>query len=309
MNDKYVAVDTLLSEIMSDPSFNCRGDISKLEVVDLAKDIKVRGLDQPIVLQPYNNPTFPEIKYRIVAGHRRHLAFIVNQDADPKVTTIPAFIRADLSEVDARLLNVRENIHRQDLNMKQEARALEFFLKYRSPTTKRHLFTEAELAEIFGQSRGWVQNRKALLMLPDDIQNLAAAGILPGSHIQKLSKIKNKDELYDTVRRIKDQKSKAEKILPTEKSIKRPTDIVKARSRKKHEIEELGEILYDTLGPGLHTRIGAWCAGNISTLLLMQDIQEYCKEHKIIFKMPAFISTTMMNMKQGTPYGKLAPTG
>ena len=114
--EEYNAHDVLMSEIFSDDEFNCRGRIIPLDVLDLAKSIKETKLQQPIAVQPFKHPTNPNIKYRIIAGHRRFMAFVVN-----KSTTIPAIIRDGLSELDARLLNLTENLKRQDLNMLQEA--------------------------------------------------------------------------------------------------------------------------------------------------------------------------------------------
>lgn len=293
---KYAVVQVPLEEIFADSNFNCRGEISALSVQELAQSIASRGLDYPITLQPFTLESNPKIKFRVVAGHRRFLAFELNASTNESVTHIPAYIRPDLDETAARLLNIRENIQRQELNIKQEANALKYFLKHKRDG--RNLFTVQELADIFGQSRGWIQNRQCLLMLPDDIQDQAAAGLLNTIEIQKLSKIKNKDELYETVRGIKERKLRNEKgLIRTSPSIKKPSNVLKAQARKKGEAEELGEILYDVLGPGFHTRLIAWFAGNISTAALMQDLSDHCKENDIEFKMPSFITNAVFNIK------------
>lgn len=289
--DKYQVQNIPMDEILSDPSFNCRGEIAPIDVLDLAKDIAERGLDQPIVLQPFSSPTNPKIKYRVIAGHRRHLAFRVNN-----AVTIPAYVRADYTELQAKLLNFRENIFRQQLNIKQEAKALQFFLNYKNTENTRHLFTEGELAEMFGQSRGWVQVRKTLLELPEDIQDEAAAGLLTQDQIKLVGRIKKREDQYELVRKIKEKKLRGEKVRLTP-SVQRSSDAMKARERKKPEIEELLEMIYTVLGPGLHTRLLAWCAGNISTIALYSSIQEYCAENDIKFEMPAFINNALLGVK------------
>lgn len=287
---KYRVQPIPMSEILSDPNFNCRGHIAPIDVIDLAKDIADRGLDQPIVLQPFTNDN-PKIKYRVVAGHRRHMAFKINN-----AESIPAYVRDDLTELQAKMLNLRENLHRQELNIKQEAKALQYFLNYKGETSERHLFTEVELSEIFGQSRGWVQVRKLLLELPDDIQNEAAAGILTQDQIRLVAKLKNNKDRYELVRKIKEKKLRGEKIKLTP-SVQRASDVMKAKERKKPEIEEMLDILYTLIGPGLHTRICAWAAGNISTVALYSSIQEYCEENSIPFKMPSFINNALLGIK------------
>lgn len=288
---KYQVQSVPMESILSDPNFNCRGHIAPIDVIDLAKDIAERGLDQPIVLQGFTDPTNPLIKYRVVAGHRRHMAFKVN-----RAQVIPAYVREDLTELQAKMLNLRENLHRQELNIKQEARALKFFLDYKQDVTERNLFTEAELCDIFGQSRGWVQVRKILLDLPDDIQDEAAAGILTQDQIRMVGRIKNRKDQYELVRKIKEKKLRGEKVKLTP-SVQRSSDVMKAKERKKPEIEEMLEILYNILGPGITTRALAWCAGNISTVSLYSTLQEHCEENGIPFKMPSFINNALLGIK------------
>ena len=289
--EKYKVEYVPMDQIFHDSSFNCRGKIAPIDVLDLAKDIEARGLDQPIVLRPYTDPANPQYQYKIVAGHRRHMAFKVN-----KSPTIPAYIRPDLNELSAHMLNLRENLHRQELNVKQEAHALKFFLSYKQDNTDKLLFTEAELGDIFGQSRGWVQNRKALLSLPEDIQDEAAAGILSQDHIKMLARIKSKDQQYELVRKIKEKKLRGEKICLTP-SITRPNDVLRAKERDKSEIEELNEIIYDMVGPGLVTRVLAWAAGNISTSELFSTVEEYCKENDLKFAMPKFVTDAIIGVR------------
>ena len=286
--DKYAVQQIPMAEIFHDADFNCRGRIAPIDVIDLAKDIAERGLDQPIVLKPYEDKANPKLKYKIVAGHRRHMAFKVNN-----AETIPAYVRPDLTELQARMLNLRENLHRVDLNVKQEAHALKFFLDYKEQG--RHLFTEAELSEIFGQSRGWVQIRKLVLDLPESIQDEAAAGLLTQEQIRTVAKIKNKQDQFELVRKIKERKLRGEKVKLTP-SVKRPSDVLKAKERKKPEIEEMMGIIYDIIGPGLATRFGAWCAGNISTVALYSSLQQHCEENDIPFKMPQFINNALLGI-------------
>lgn len=275
VESKYRVADIPMREILSDDKFNCRGHIAPIDVLGLAKDIAERGLDQPIVVQPWNKDGY---KYRIVAGHRRHMAFRVN-----RADTIPGYIRDDLDELKARLLNLRENVHRKDLNIVQEARALDFFLNY-----ARGKFTEQELGDIFGQSRGWVQIRKDLLTLPEEVQNEAGAGMLTTNHIKQLAKMKDRGQMFAIVKKIKEKKLRGESTKLTA-TVKRVGDALKARERKKHEIEELGEMLYDVIGPCLVTRVLAWAAGNISTAAVYTDLREYCEDNGIRFTMPQFV--------------------
>lgn len=291
---KYAVTNVKMAELLHDDKFNCRGKIIPLDVIDLAKDVANRGLDQPIVVRPWTEPNRPEIKFKIVAGHRRHMAFQIN-----KAEEIPAFVRTDLDDLAAHMLNFRENLHRVNLNCKQEAHALKYFLDYKKDGTDRCLFTEKELADIFGQSRGWVQNRKDLLKLPDDIQNEAAAGILSSDNVKLLARMTNKNDQYELVRKIKDRKLRGEKVRLTP-SIKRVNDVLRASERDKSEIDEMLEMLYDVIGPGIALRCLAWAAGNISTSELFASIQEYCKENDLPFTMPKFVTDAITGVRSNT---------
>lgn len=288
MDTKYVAHLIPMDEIYADARFNCRGDIPAHEIIALATDIKNRGLDTPITVQPYKMESDPKIKWRVVAGHRRHKAFAYNKYTGvPGSETIPAFIREDLDEMGARQLNLRENLHRQNLNVLQEATALQFFLNCKGPLGQ-HLFSDQELGEMFGQSRGWVQNRRDLLKLPREIQLAAASGILTNEHIKRLAKMKSDYERFELVKKIKDAKAKNEKIDLTP-SVQRTSDVHRTHVRKPGEIAEMSGLIYDILGPNIATRFAAWSGGIISTVALLDSIKEYCAENGIEYKQPDFI--------------------
>lgn len=285
---KYKVVPVPMSVIFSDSDFNCRGAIAPIEVLDLAKDIAARGLDQPIVLQPWNKPPF---QYRIVAGHRRHLACKVN-----KAEVIPAYIRDDLDETAARMLNLRENVLRKELNILQEARGLQYFLQHKK--SGRPLFTEQELGDIFGQSRGWVQIRKDLLSLPVDIQAEAASGLLTANHIKQLVRMSDADR-YAAIRKIKDRKLRGESTKLTA-TINRAGDVLRARRREPAEIAEMLDAVYDVLGPNLATRCLAWAAGNINTAALYQTLAEVAEDEGVKYRVPQSVRDAITGVTSRT---------
>lgn len=251
-----------MGEIFCDDEFNCRGPIPPIDVVDLARSIAEKGLQQPITVQPWDR--HPPQKYRIVSGHRRFNAFRVNQ-----AKTIPAIVRQGLDELMARQLNLEENLKRKDLNLLQESKALQPFM--------RAGWTEKEMAERFNQSRGWVQARVALLSLPEEIQQEAAAGFLTQEHVKQLKSIKSRDEQFAAVKRIKQSK-----LLGEKKKIRaapKKQNPLQKRRREPSEIFDMMERFMDVLGPGFYSRCMAWCAGEISDFELMRDFKDYARDH------------------------------
>src|SRR6185436_17782459 len=109
-----------IKEIFSDSEFNCRGHIIPFDVMELANSIRANGLQQPVVVEPYNQGVY---KYRIVMGHRRTMACHM-----VPLETVPCIVKKDLSRIQALTMNLVENLDRKDLTVMQEARAISKFV-------------------------------------------------------------------------------------------------------------------------------------------------------------------------------------
>jgi ParB/RepB/Spo0J family partition protein len=280
-----------IEDIFLDENFNCRGNISPIDVLDLARDIKDRKLDTPITVQPHD--AISGKKYRIVAGHRRFTAFEINAlDADPVVaekhSKIPCFIEEGLDETAARTQNLRENLHRKQLNILQEAYAIKYYFDIH--------FNEVEVADLTGTSRGWVQIRKALLSLPKEIQAVAAAGLLTQAQIKHCASLRKVEQQIEFVKKVKEKREKGES-LSVVPSIQRSSDAMKTRERKGPEIVEMGGLIYDTLGACLATRFAAWCTAKISTIELLNEVQAAARKEGKDFIMPSWVSKALVGDK------------
>ena len=273
MEVKYLPIN----EIYVDSEFNCRGDIAPIDVVDLAKSIESVGLQSPVSVQllpaNLNKPDLDRNvhKYRLVMGHRRLTACKIL-----KYKTIPAFVKTELTDVQAQILNLQENLERKDLNKLQEAKAIEKF--------KRAGYTLAEVAKLVGMSTGWVQIRYNLLELEPEIQQAAAADLITQEQIKDLYSLPNKEQRFEAVKRIKDSRLRGDKKAIKIKEPKR--NILAKRPRQREEIFEMITHIIQSLGAGLHTRTLAWAAGEINTLELYQDIKEEAAEKGIVYTIP-----------------------
>jgi len=258
-----------MDDIHSDDSFNCRGKITPIDVVDLAKDIAERGLLQPIVVAEYDDAMQASTgkKWRLIAGFRRFMAFRVNGEKE-----IHCVIKKGMTELEAITANLSENIQRQNLNILQEAKAIK--------RLKDLGLTEVEAGKFLGMSRGWIQVRFMLLGLPEEVQQEAAAGILNQAQIRDLytlfKKTGNLENLYEAVRKIKDGKIRGQKVKVNETTAEIKTQ---KRHRQRPEIFSMMEHIQGTIGNGLHTRCLAWAAGQISNGELYQDLKIYALEN------------------------------
>lgn len=242
--------------ILVDHEFNCRGEISPTDCVDLAQDIERQGLMQPIVVSLFSEEDKKKYNktYRLLAGFRRWVAVskVLKRDI------ILALIRKEeLSETDARILNLAENLKRKELNIVQEAKAIE--------NLYRLGLSEALVSERLGMPRGWVQIRFMLLKLPTDIQSEVRAGTVNQSEIRQLytiHKTGNRVALEEAVRGIKDAKirgvDKPRNVLPME---------MRKQQKKiasKQEQEEMLIYLANIGLSGFATKCLAWASGNIT---------------------------------------------
>jgi ParB/RepB/Spo0J family partition protein len=258
----YTVQDIEIATIFSDPEFNCRQEkIVPFDVEELARDIERNGLTQPIVIQPWSD--IKGFKYRVVVGHRRLQAF-----KNLRRPTIPAIIRPDLDEIQARTLNLSENIQRKDLNVYQEAKAMEYFLL--------RGWSREEIAAKLEVSVGWVQIRATVLALPYEIQREVAAGYITQTQIKDIYALHDRDKMFEAVRHIKDQKLKNEKKAIVIKKPAKKTDPTKRKVQTPDSLTQMQEYLMDTLGASLATRALAWASGFISTQDLLDDVHHEC---------------------------------
>lgn len=271
----YEVVQIPLAEIFADPAFNCRGNINALDVIELARDIQDKGLLSPIIIQPYTNPAKPQYKYRIVAGHRRHKACMVSE-----MRTMPCFIREHLTELDARFINLNENIKRQDLNIMQEAKAIEYFFLIG--------MTETDIATKLNCTRGWTQIRGMCLKLQPEFQKEIELGNINQVQIRDLYTIKKNggsfDEMVSFVHKVKNTKmgkggTKREVNVRTT----RPDS---KRKRNLTECLEIQSMIRDVFGNGLATRAIAWTLGEISDIEMLTTIKETADKVGVKFEIP-----------------------
>lgn len=255
-----------IDEIFHDEHFNCRGFIPPSDIIALADEIAELGLLQPITLQPWS--AVKGKHYRIVCGHRREAAFRYNRDHKGGPTTIPSIVRHNLTETQALVLNLGENLNRKQLNFMQEARALQ--------RLKDAGMTQTDTAIQLKQTRPWVQVRFYALDLPADIQDEIVAGYVNHAQIHQLNGM-TREEQYEAVRHIKDAKIKAgtKRLKITLPKKPKREDLLKAEERSTEQIGALLELMMDKGEVGLHTRVLAWACGNITTHDVLLDFQQY----------------------------------
>lgn len=251
MTDRLEQYDTYsipLKDIYFDASFNSRDEFTIHSIVTLAKSIETDGLQMPIVVQPYHVR-----KYRIVSGHRRYCAFQYL-----KRTEIPAQIRTDLTPFEAKLVNLLENIEREDVNIMEEASAIR-----RLYPSKINVTT---IAASVHKPTNWVETRLKLLKTTKEVQEAARAGRLEEADVRKIIKYPNETQNKVLTRILH---SKREKRTKKPKPQRRPKNQTRPTTK---EITDVILTMLDASVVGIGPRVAAYCLGTISKEALMEDI-------------------------------------
>lgn len=171
MSDQFLHVP--LAEItasLTNPRTSSGLDAASL--AELAQDIKARGVDSPILLRPLPGArvadTDRKVKYEIVAGERRYRASELAGQP-----TIPARVRS-LSDEQALLIQLAENLHRQDLSPLEEAQGIQRLMD------EAHITAE-EAGQRIEKSRRYIYNRLTLLKLGPEGREALRAGQIDAS--------------------------------------------------------------------------------------------------------------------------------
>ncbi len=259
--EQYDVYPIPVDDILYDADFNCRGQFTPQSVKDLADSIEQNGLQFPVVVQPYTTKPF-----RLIAGHRRFKACTTFL----KWKEIPATVRADLTEKQAKVLNFTENLERKDLNILEEAKALANCFGRRTPLR--------QIAGEIKRDTRWVHTRLKLLDLPEDVQLKAAAGLLTTTNINTIWRLSSAEDQRKAAAEIAKIKTRGRR-----KSIKyldpKYQDCFKRR-KVKSEVRRMVAKMLNAGVEGLGPRALVWAIGEITDEELWQDVLEQLEVQK-----------------------------
>lgn len=281
-DSQYKVVEITRNEIFVDYSFNSRGQVFPYQVADLVDSLEQGPLQSPVSVEPYNDPN-GKFKYRLLSGFRREKAFDVL-----KRPTIPAFVITGLNEEGAREHNIIENLARKDLDRVQEAKALKYFFDRN--------WSDYMVAEKFGKSRQWVEERRIILDMPDDIQKLVAVGLMSGQQIVTFKRMPLAQQ-YEMVRTLKDGKFRLETLGTKVKKYEKRTVIQKRyltnEKPTESDIENLKMAIYSGPGPSLVTEVLGWVQGFSTTKKIWERVIQECDREGHTIEVPEDIKLVL----------------
>jgi ParB family transcriptional regulator, chromosome partitioning protein len=158
------AVQYLPIEALQPGQFQPRQEAHKVAIDELSQSIQSQGLIQPIVVRVLGSN-----RYEIIAGERRWHACQQLQMA-----TVPCLVR-DIDDHAAMTMALIENIQREDLNIIEQANALQ---NMHDTMQVSH----QALADLVGKSRSTVSNLLRLNGLNEEVKKLLEEGHLEMGH-------------------------------------------------------------------------------------------------------------------------------
>ncbi len=255
---EYNAYPLPVSDIFVDSDFNCRGLFTRQSVAELGQSLRDRGLDIPVTVRPitlYEQTS--NYRWHLVTGHRRiEAAKAIGWE------TIPAVVR-ELDDRAARILNLQENIERQTLNILQEALAIQAIFPW-GVTLER-------AAKELNRPTRWVHARLRLLKLPEQVQQLAATGLISAQNIDRIARIPDEEkQLAAALALVSDKQSESrnmgDSLAPELK------DTFNVRRTKDQMLKGLVRVM-DQNVIGFEAKALGWAAGYVSDDDFYRDLE------------------------------------
>ena len=198
-----------------------RTQMDEAALTDLAASIREQGVLSPILVRPLEAGG-----YEVLAGERRLRAAKI-----AGMETVPVILRS-VSDENALVIGLIENIQRENLNPIEEAQGLQRLID-------EFAFTHEAAAKAVGRSRPAASNLLRLLTLADEVKRMVMEGELEMGHARALLGLEGAEQ------------AAAAKQVAAKHLVRRLLEGVQPKKKvviKTRDNERLEETLADTLG-------------------------------------------------------------
>lgn len=238
-----------------------RQHMDETELEALASSIRKQGVIQPILVKRDGE------NYHIVAGERRWRAAKL-----AGLKTIPVVVKA-LSDEQATVMALIENIQREDLNPIEQARALDRL-------SREFELTHQQVADAVGKSRVSVTHLLRLLGLPERIKQFVERKQLDMGHAKVLMGLPDERQAQLAEQIIAEGLS----VRETEKLASHKTDTIKKAqpssvTKADPDVARLEQSLSEKLGANIKIQHSAKGKGRIIIPFNSLDELEGVLEH------------------------------
>ncbi|HAS6176637.1 TPA: ParB/RepB/Spo0J family partition protein [Vibrio vulnificus] len=205
-----------------------RKDMSPQALEELTASIQSQGIIQPIVVRPVQDSHF-----EIIAGERRWRAAKL-----AGLKRVPCLIK-HVEDRAAIAMALIENIQREDLNVIEEAQALERLQDEFS-------LTHQQVADVIGKSRTAVSNLLRLNGLELEVKQFVAQKLLDMGHARALLALEGEQQV-EVAQQVA---SKALTVRQTEQLVKKclTPKVEEKNQPKDEETQQISQKLSETLG-------------------------------------------------------------
>ena len=215
-------------------------------LAELAESIRVQGIMQPILVRALQGG-----RYEIIAGERRFRAAQLAGLAE-----VPVLVR-DVTDENAAIMALIENIQREDLNPLEEAQGVQRLIE-------EFGMTHELAAQAIGRSRSATSNLLRLLNLAAPVQTMLLAGDLDMGHARALLSVDAATQIQLATQIV----AKGMTVRDAEKLVTRTQQENMLKSGRKagaksRDVLRLEEALSDRLGTQVVFKIGAKDRGQI----------------------------------------------
>ena len=162
-SQKSDTVTYLKLDEISNSRFQPRTNYDQEKLAELKNSIKEKGVLQPILVREKNGG------YEVIAGERR-----LRAARELAFDDVPVIVK-NVSDQEALVLALVENIQREELNPVEEAEAFRKLIE-------DFQFTQESVAQSVGKDRSTVSNILRLLKLPADIKQSLYEGKITLGH-------------------------------------------------------------------------------------------------------------------------------
>lgn len=222
---------------------NHRTDFDQEAMQGLAESIKSTGIIEPLIVRELpDDQRDIQVRYEIVAGHRRHMAATMAGLAE-----VPVIVR-ELTDEETIVIQLVENVQRENVSPVEEARGLE---RLRND----HGFSIEALMEKTGKSRSHIYNTLRLLNRTTEAVRSACSKRLIGREIAGILALLPLGMQDDALKKI---------ISKDESGVERAVSYREAKRRLQSDklMIPIAEATFDVTDPLLAPRAGACGACN-----------------------------------------------
>jgi len=238
-----------IAQLSPDPE-QPRTHMNPRRLAELAGSIAAHGVLQPLVVQQDGLSADGDMRYTIIAGARRHAAIALaiaqaeGEEARHALARVPVVL-SQSAEAERRVLQLIENLQREDLRPVEEARALKEIMRLENLTT-------TGIAARIHRSQGYVDERLRLLR-HEEVEDAAESGLITTSAAAAIASLPS----AEARQRWLDRAQRGERVAPTAVYQSKPN----RRQRKPTPLGDLESrlIIPPSLAPAVEARAQALC--------------------------------------------------